>query len=255
MSQQEVPRSGAILWLVLWTVVPLFFDAYFLFGTGWQLAALRYPTVPGVVTSSHVETDMDDDGFSYTPEIRYRYTVNGVAFAGDCYRYFMMGSNDNTASRIVADFPAGRPVEVHYNPDDPSDAVLQAGLAGRDLFMALFLLPFNIVMVGSWSLVIMVWRRLQNKGPFAAFKVRRRGSRLFVNLEEGRLAFAVITALMLSIVLVVAVGLCFGVDPPLPVMVGAWGVVLVASGVVHVLNGPAGQGLRLLVLDDGARKL
>jgi hypothetical protein len=41
-------------------------------------------------------------------------------------------------------------VTVHYSPDDPSDAVLHTGIDGGDLFIAMFMTPFNAVMLVIW---------------------------------------------------------------------------------------------------------
>ena len=43
---------------------------------------------------------------------------------------------------------------------DPAEALLRPGLAGSDLFLLLFMTPFNAVMLGFWWLG---WNRLRRK--------------------------------------------------------------------------------------------
>src|SRR5437764_2164637 len=75
-----------------------------------------------------------------------------------------MSSNDGGARRVVAEYPAGRQVDVHYAAADPADSVLLTGLEGADLFLPMFMTPFNLIMLGIWYV------------PFS--KLLRRGSRV-----------------------------------------------------------------------------
>src|SRR5215470_11909526 len=92
--------SVGTIWIVGWTACTLFFDSVPLWNAYRQIAALRYASVAGVITRSEVQVDHGEDGPTYRPDITYTYTVDGVAYAGDRYRYGMMSTNDNNAERV-----------------------------------------------------------------------------------------------------------------------------------------------------------
>jgi hypothetical protein len=95
-------------------------------------ASQLWPGAPGTVTVSEVRqsSSTDDDGhitFSYYPRVEYTYTAAGqsytskqVAFGGE--RGY--GSPDR-ARQDLAKYPAGSAVTAYYNPEKPSEAVLE----------------------------------------------------------------------------------------------------------------------------------
>ncbi len=84
-----------------------------------------------------------------------------------------MGSSSQNAAYAVANrFPVGAPATVHYNPDDPADATLDVGLHPQALFMILFLMPFNAILIGVWSWAGgAVWRTI-TKPPCGGLKIQ-----------------------------------------------------------------------------------
>lgn len=73
------------------------------------------------------------------------------------------------ASEFVAAHPPGSAVTVFYDPASPATAVLESGFDGRDIFLPLFLLPFNVVMLGFLRVLVVGawnggkgWSKLQN---------------------------------------------------------------------------------------------
>jgi hypothetical protein len=90
-----------------------------------------WPTVTGEVVSSHVErrTGRRGSGDSWHAVIRYRYPVDGEVLEGE--RWDVAGPRklpgQAAAEEVVRAFPAGAEVEVHFDPDDPSSAVLAEG--------------------------------------------------------------------------------------------------------------------------------
>jgi Protein of unknown function (DUF3592) len=249
MRDLRLPKSfGGFSWLVFWSALTLVFDVIISWGALWQLAAQGYPSVPGVVT--HSKVDCGEDGDSYRPDIHYDYTVAGVRYAGVRYRYGQWGSNDNSARRTVDQHPVGKEVAVYYNPADPADAVLAAGLQGTDLLLAMFMTPFNLVMVGGWWGVWNDRRRAGPGEPFAGLPVTRRGGRVCLRQPDPRLILAAAAGgFVPPILLVIGIAVCAGFDPPLPVMLGAWTVVLGVGIVVHRLVAPPAF-LSKLILDD-----
>jgi hypothetical protein len=145
--------------VILFAAVPLVMDAFF----GWiayrQIRALRYDTTTGVVTASTVKEHESTDrrgGSQHTSSaaVTYQYPVAGKAYSGDRLRYAQGSSDDDSAWQIVREYPVGRRVPVYYCPEDPADSLLHPGLEGFDLFIAMFLLPFNLVPAGVFALVV-----------------------------------------------------------------------------------------------------
>jgi hypothetical protein len=129
-----------------------------------QLAArsLQWPVTEGRIHSAalRTETRSDAEGSKvkvYVPEARYSYTVAAKAYEGNVIRlgieqfgYTVL----QTAQKHIELYTAGAPVLVHYDPDDPTVAVLEPGESGgmRNLIVgSLFFL------VGVFGVVFAVW--------------------------------------------------------------------------------------------------
>lgn len=104
----------------------------------------KWPTAPAVILSSRVETQTSreyDDGQSVTrtthkPLVEYAYEVDGKSHQGT--RIFPgagMSFDLGTAQGIVNRYPPGAPVIAHYNPVDPSQAVLETEPKGQNVLM------------------------------------------------------------------------------------------------------------------------
>jgi hypothetical protein len=245
----RVALLGGTGWLAVLSLITLVFDAAFLYGVGWQLAVTRYQPVPGVIAQSRVE------GCDSTrPDFRYSYTVNGVNYTGDRYRCWTVASNDGSAEGIVKDHPVGTPVTVYYNPDDPAASVLRTGIEGSDLYLAVLLTPFNIIMLGGWWWAAKGFRRLRAGAPFGGLPLVREDERLQIRLDDTRLGCPAGLALALSLILIFALGLTFGFNPPLSLMVGVWAAIIGLCALVYWCDPLTGVA-RKLVLDDRCGKL
>ena len=130
-------------------IIPLLFGLIFLaVGIGlslWGLSVLSnakastaWPTVQGTVTSSEVNRESKTrrtNGRSrrsttYSAEVSYTYQVEGAEYSANRVSFGeYSSSNASHAQSIVSRFPAGKEVPVHYNPEDPSTAVLEAGVS------------------------------------------------------------------------------------------------------------------------------
>lgn len=141
-----------LLFTVPWSGLTLLVDLHI----GWamirQIRALGYSTVMGTVThSSVVEEREGNETHGYDFDIRYEYVVEGSQYNGSRYRYGSDSNGDRTGHyRILASFPVGGQVKVHYNPNDPGDAVLRTGIVAADIVLVMAMLPFNLMMLGLW---------------------------------------------------------------------------------------------------------
>ncbi len=99
------------------------------------------------VERSWVESHSGEDGATYSIEVRYRYEVDGVEYAGDRYE-FMGGSSSghDSKQKIVDRLSSGSVTPCYYDPDDPASSVLHRGFSWVYLFG---LLPLVFVAVGA----------------------------------------------------------------------------------------------------------
>jgi Protein of unknown function (DUF3592) len=101
-------------------------------------ASTAWPTTKGKVVDSkvveHEETRTDDDGDEststvYRPHIRYSYRADGADYTADTWkgRLRVSSGSPKYAERVVARYPAGQTVTVHYDPTDPGMGILEPG--------------------------------------------------------------------------------------------------------------------------------
>jgi hypothetical protein len=94
-------------------------------------AAATWPVIPGVVLSSglqekrHRNAKTHRVSVTYEPQIQYQYALMGQNYTGSAISFGSTSYDYNTASRKLALYPQGAPVQVHYDPIDPSKAVLE----------------------------------------------------------------------------------------------------------------------------------
>lgn len=104
-------------------------------------AATVWPTATGKITQSTVQIEEQgtpDFRTMYRPEVVARFQVNGKWYG--CQEIFYgYGSTSScgTAWRAVSPYPPGGTATVHYNPENPSESVLEPGFKGTNvLFLA-----------------------------------------------------------------------------------------------------------------------
>jgi hypothetical protein len=97
-------------------------------------ASLRWPTTPGRVVASSVQMEIlgsDADGVAhYVPDVHFTYVVEGTTYTGTTVAFRDLRGWKKQAAALVARYPVGAEVAVHYNPDAPGECVLEAGTVG-----------------------------------------------------------------------------------------------------------------------------
>ena len=111
----------------------------------------QWPSTMGVVQMSTIEQRSSDDGYTDYPVVQYSYQVGGQS-----YQSMKLAPGPEVggsgARNIVAKYPAGAQVMVFYNPQNPSDAVLERK-APAMLLMWLLLVIFDCALCGAIPLV------------------------------------------------------------------------------------------------------
>lgn len=118
-----------------------------------QLRSTQFETTRGKVLTSQVIVEQGDESTIYRPKVTYENSVNNETLHGDMVSYGEIAIGDSSAKCFVADHPVGKIIDVHFDPANASDAVLVTGIQGADLFILMFMTPFNVVMVGGWYIL------------------------------------------------------------------------------------------------------
>ena len=119
---------------------PLMFYAMGIFWVGYGVYLWRknqnadhWTSVPGVISESFIS----DSAMKFTRglrfNLRYDYSVDNKTYTGtqltfsDSMDYPKNNRSRQTLEKLVAEYPAGKTVEVYFNPDDPGKSFLTKG--------------------------------------------------------------------------------------------------------------------------------
>jgi len=146
-------------------VVALAIEAGLAYALSRGLGILSWPKAEGVILRSEVEEGLLENEV----RTRYRYRVGGRDHESE--KRGTWGGKFRRASEAddVADrYPAGAAVGVMYNPDDPEEAYLEAGIGVVQCFA--FIPPLVIASVAAWLIRSNLRARNAGKGatPSAA---------------------------------------------------------------------------------------
>ena len=110
-------------------------------------AVSQWPSTMGTVMASTIEWRSSSEGGSTAyPVVQYSYQVNGQAYQS--YKLAPGPEVGGTgAKKVVARYPAGAQVMVFYDPQNPSDAVLERKAPAQWL-MWLILVIFDCALCG-----------------------------------------------------------------------------------------------------------
>jgi len=100
----------------------------------------NWPSIKGRITSSEITTRSDTyrdsttnrlrDETYYNAQIIYEYEINGITYSNDDVKVGgTIGTNTTTWAReTLNQYPKDKIVNVYYNPENPSQSVLEVGL-------------------------------------------------------------------------------------------------------------------------------
>tara|TARA_B100000282_G_scaffold1908_1_gene1314 strand:+ start:130 stop:600 length:471 start_codon:yes stop_codon:yes gene_type:complete len=111
------------------------------------------------ITSSEIEKteskSKDAQGFtqtstSYSVRVKYSYTVEGSNYEGNTVGFGTMSHNERSdAQEELKSYPKGKTIDVYYDPENPSDSVLNKGVFWP---MYIVIVVMVIILIGSiWA--------------------------------------------------------------------------------------------------------
>ncbi len=126
-------------------------------------ASETWPTAGGKVLASEIEERRTHNRkthtttYYYTPRIRYSYRVGGHDYESSTIRFGELARNSKKlAEELVAKYPLGSTVAVHFDPNDPRRATLESVSAGGRQILTgsvfigapLFILAVALLIIG-----------------------------------------------------------------------------------------------------------
>ena len=114
-------------------------------------ASKTWPATQGKVLASFVRTPRTGAKSLYSPVVQYEFAVGGKKFASQRVSFGdYQSSRSSDAEAVVARYPAGTEVKVHYKAKDPAASVLEPGCEMTNIMLPLLGLVF--ASAGLWLL-------------------------------------------------------------------------------------------------------
>jgi hypothetical protein len=253
----DTDRFGAggalVVLLVLWSLITVAGDFVGAWNVARQIRARGYPSAEGQIIRSDLKVHWSDGSPTYGMDLQFAYTVKGVVYTGNRYRYRSDTGKKELIQKLLAPLKPGQAVTVRYNPSDPSDAVLQPGVDGQDLFVFTMMSPFNAAMLAGW----IIHFRLRRTGSILETRFFDDGvvARAAVDAWLPELA-ATIVAGVVGFALGVLVGIPTGADMSISVAAATAITVVIAAALAWWRTIAARTaGSRDIILDRGAQTL
>lgn len=250
--------AGAFLvfFTLIWTAGIFFFDGIMAYKGCKQYQSGSFSSVTGTVTHSEEERRTTSKGHTYyVAVVDYQYTVSGQTCWGDTLRFGT--GQPRGAYEIVNAHPVNSPVQVYYNPKDPNESLLYPGLTGSDMMPALFLTPFNMLMIGFWG-GTWIWLRERLFKPVAGgVKIIEDGMTTRVRLPAAlAVCWGLGTTGVLGFLSIFVVGFSTGMQPSISMVLLAFcAIYLAGAGVWFWQQQKINSGIDDLVINEASGTL
>ena len=150
MNAEFLLTVGTIVFVLL--ILNVIFLGIIFFMRRRMAAVSQWPSTMGTVSTSYLERrSSSDSGYTNYPVVQYSYQVSGQAYQG---MKIAPGPEvgGTGAGKVVARYPAGAQVMVFYNPQSPSDSVLETK-APAQWILWLILIIFDLVLCGAIPII------------------------------------------------------------------------------------------------------
>jgi len=108
--------------------------------------ARRWKTVPGRIIRSSLEEKRADTSYGdgmrrtevgYQPLVEYQYRVGDETLTGQRLSLVEKQFTQKAGQKALEKYPIGATVQVHYDPEDPQEAVIETGTVVSSLIFML----------------------------------------------------------------------------------------------------------------------
>ena len=138
---------GAVLFLSVFAIIGLGAMSFGIWGVMRGAESNAWPTAPGeIIRSDYDIVENSADRFRTDAIIEYTYKAVGKTFTSDQLDAGGLdGGSPSDDRRRTNEYPVGKKVNVPYNPDEPSDAMLIPGVASGSWILIAFGAIFTAV--------------------------------------------------------------------------------------------------------------
>ena len=146
---------GLFFFIIPGCGVSLLVFAYFTTLAIDNLRAKNWPQYLGkIVESTMIRGRGGDDGFGFTPSIRFEYEADGVPRESRHFAFHRWSGSRARAEATIARYPVGSTVTVYHNAERPEHSVLETGYAGYSVAIAVFAgLPILLAIGAFWGMI------------------------------------------------------------------------------------------------------
>ncbi len=150
-------RIGVLFLTFCTTVATVNIDADFFPKFRKQIASQHYLETTGVIQESRIEYYYSSRPTRRRsiPVIRYTFSLEKRLYTCDRYKYAWGG---RSVEEVIGRLPKGKTVPVHYNPENPGDAVLEKGVGEGDWLQYWLVVGLNFLVLFGWCIGLF-WRR------------------------------------------------------------------------------------------------
>jgi hypothetical protein len=123
-----------------------------------EIRSTKWSSTSGVITESRLQVGYIKQIEGFWPDLRYDYSVNGIAFTGDRIDFHLqdhLQAKDGAESWLKF-YPTGKVVTVFYDSNNPSISILEPGMKREQRFLFYLAFGFLAVFVISFLFVLFV---------------------------------------------------------------------------------------------------
>jgi hypothetical protein len=116
------------------------------------LQSEHWPVIEGTIQSAAINRHSSGKGgHYYGADISYDYQVEGMKFSGDQLAFGDISWFERANEAILARYPVGKKVQVHYSSNNPQLAVLETGIVGETWLT--FVVSISFILAGTMILL------------------------------------------------------------------------------------------------------
>jgi hypothetical protein len=141
MNNAEVQLFFVICFSLIFLVIGIGFIIISITSKRKAHSSIQWPIAIGTVISAMIKdrADIDDGDYStshtYEPVIKYTYQVMGKEYQSTRIAFGANSFDQARALLKINSYPIGKPLQVRYNPNNPSESVVETSAAGGNLFL------------------------------------------------------------------------------------------------------------------------
>jgi hypothetical protein len=114
-----------------------------------------WPTIDGKIVTSEIQPATKES--PERPFVRFEYSLRGTIYRSSQYRQGVAGNTFSKAAaeELIKKYPVGKQVQVHYDPYNPGNSVIEGG----DPTVGYLLCSVAVILFGGGALLALRLRK------------------------------------------------------------------------------------------------